>query len=53
MKFTSKKKGQGIVEYAGALVVAAAIVAAALAAGLDTTIAGVMNDVKNSITGAF
>jgi hypothetical protein len=49
-----KKKGQGVVEYAGALVIAALIVVAVIAAGPDNLAAmfnAVIGDVQTTMTG--
>jgi hypothetical protein len=54
MNKKNAKKGQGVVEYAGALVIAAVIVATVLAtgpAGLGTMFNGVITTVSNYFTG--
>ncbi len=51
---TRKHKGQGVVEYAGALVVAAVLVSGVLLAGptgLGDTFTSIMTDVGNYLTG--
>jgi Flp pilus assembly pilin Flp len=47
-----KRKGQGVVEYAGALVVAAVIVGAALSFG-PTMINTIFNQVQTRVTTLF
>jgi Flp pilus assembly pilin Flp len=47
-----KKKGQGVVEYAGALVIGAAVVAAALAVGPDM-IKTIFTNIQTQISGMF
>lgn len=52
-KFLTKKvKGQGVIEYAGALVIAAVLVAAVLAIG-PTGISNLFNDIMNSVQSYF
>lgn len=54
MLIQKKQKGQGVVEYAGALVIAALIVTAVIAAGPDnlaTMFNAVVTDVQGSFTG--
>jgi Flp pilus assembly pilin Flp len=54
MRFLKSKKGQGIVEYAGALVVAALIVGAVVTAGpsnLASMFNAVIASVEKNITG--
>jgi hypothetical protein len=46
--FANKKKGQGVVEYAGALVIAAVIVATVLAIAPTA-----MGDIYNTVYGAI
>jgi Flp pilus assembly pilin Flp len=53
MNFSAKKrKGQGVVEYAGALVIAAVIVGTALAFGPDM-IDTIFTQVQTQVTGLF
>ncbi len=52
-KLQSKKhKGQGVIEYAGALVIAAVLVAAVLAIG-PTGISNLFTDILNSVQSYF
>jgi len=52
-KFQSRKhKGQGVIEYAGALVIAAVLVAAVLAIG-PTGISNLFTDILNSVQSYF
>jgi hypothetical protein len=52
-KFLQKKqKGQGVIEYAGALVIAAVLVAAVLAIGPDA-IAQMFQDVVDFVSSTF
>jgi Flp pilus assembly pilin Flp len=49
-----KQKGQGVIEYAGALVIAAVLVAAVLAIGpgqINTTFTSIMGKVNTYFTG--
>jgi hypothetical protein len=51
---TKKQKGQGVIEYAGALVIAAVLVAAVLAIGPDgitTLFTDILNSVQDYFTG--
>ena len=54
MKFNQKaKKGQGVVEYAGALVVAALVVAAVIASGpgaIDGLFGSVTSGIESTLT---
>jgi Flp pilus assembly pilin Flp len=52
LMMNKKAKGQGVVEYAGALVIGAVIVATALAAG-PTAINGVFTTLTGNITTMF
>ena len=53
MKMMKKsKKGQGVIEYAGALVIAAVLVAAVLAVGPDG-IETLFTDILTSVSGFF
>ena len=47
-----KQKGQGVIEYAGALVIAAVLVAAVLAIG-PTQISSLFTDILNSVQTYF
>ena len=47
-----KKKGQGVIEYAGALVIAAVLVAAVLAVGPDG-IENLFNDILTGVSNFF
>jgi Flp pilus assembly pilin Flp len=49
---TKKQKGQGVIEYAGALVIAAVLVAAVLAIG-PTGISNLFNDILNAVQSYF
>lgn len=54
MMLATKKRGQGIVEYAGALVIAALIVGAVLTvgqAGMAAAFQAVMTAIQNYLTG--
>ena len=48
----TKSKGQGVIEYAGALVIAAVLVAAVLAIG-PTGISNLFTDILNSVQTYF
>jgi hypothetical protein len=48
----TKSKGQGVIEYAGALVIAAVLVAAVLAIG-PTGISNLFTDILNSVQSYF
>lgn len=50
MMINKKKKGQGVVEYAGALVIAALVVVAVIGVGPDA-LATMFNDVITSVSG--
>lgn len=52
MILKSKKRGQGVIEYAGAMIVAALIVAAVLTVG-RTGMSNVYNTVFNGVQGYF
>jgi Flp pilus assembly pilin Flp len=55
-KMMKKSKGQGVIEYAGALVIAAVLVAAVLAVGPDgisTLFTDILNTVQDFFTGAM
>lgn len=52
MKATKAKKGQGVIEYAGALVIAAVLVAAVLVIGPDG-IKSLFTDILNSVQSYF
>lgn len=52
MLIQKKQKGQGVVEYAGALVIAALIVTAVIAAGPDN-LATMFNAVVTDVEGSF
>ncbi|HEY9685738.1 MAG TPA: hypothetical protein V6C52_02070 [Coleofasciculaceae cyanobacterium] len=49
---TKKQKGQGVIEYAGALVIAAVLVAAVLAVG-PSGISTLFNDILNAVQSYF
>ncbi|MER7172030.1 hypothetical protein [Streptomyces mesophilus] len=51
MQGEAKDEGAGFVEYAGLLVLIAAIVAAVMGLGLDATISGAIGDAVEAITG--
>lgn len=51
-KSTKGKKGQGVIEYAGALVIAAVLVATVLAVG-PTGIQTLFNDILTTVQGFF
>ncbi|MBY0402729.1 MAG: Flp family type IVb pilin [Cyanobacteria bacterium] len=56
MILRNKKKGQGVVEYAGALVIAALVVTAVIVAGpsnLSTMFNSVVTAVSGKLTGAL
>jgi Flp pilus assembly pilin Flp len=49
-KFNKKHKGQGVIEYAGALVIAAALVAAVLTVG-PTAITDLFTNIMTTVSG--
>jgi len=51
-KMMKKAKGQGVIEYAGALVIAAVLVAAVLAIG-PNAMTGLFTDILDSVTAYF
>ncbi|WP_199545612.1 hypothetical protein [Streptomyces sp. N35] len=51
MNGAQKDEGAGFVEYAGLLVLIAAIVAAVMGLGLEDTISGAIGDAVEAITG--
>lgn len=53
-KLLKKSKGQGVIEYAGALVIAAALVAAVITvgpSGISTLFGDILNSVQSYFTG--
>lgn len=52
IRLTSKKEGQGVIEYAGAMIVAALIVAAVLVIG-QTGMTNVYNSIFTGVEGFF
>lgn len=52
MKMNKKQKGQGVIEYAGALVIAAVLVATVLAVGPDG-IEELFNNILDTVQGFF
>ncbi|MBK8190826.1 MAG: pilus assembly protein [Vampirovibrionales bacterium] len=52
MKMRKQQKGQGVIEYAGALVIAAVLVAAVLAIGPDG-IGNLFNQIMDSVQSFF
>jgi hypothetical protein len=52
IKLNTKKEGQGVIEYAGAMIVAALIVAAVLVVG-QSGMTNVYNTIFNGVQGFF